>query len=74
MSTAPLPRDKAVLAQAWLDAELASALDLAVRDARTDRADYMRRLIIDAVRAAGHLPEAPTPRRYRAKRRPRASA
>lgn len=69
----PIPRDRSVLAQTWLDAELASALDLAVQDARTNRADYLRRLVIEAVRAAGHLPQAPTPRRHRARRRPEAA-
>ena len=71
MSTATdLPiRETSVLAQVWLDPDLASALDRAVRDSRTNRADYMRRLIVDAVRAAGHLPQVTTPRRHRVKRR-----
>lgn len=66
-------RETAVLAQVWLDPDLASALDRTVFDARTNRADYLRRLVIDATRAAGHLPHAPTPRRHRARRRPEAT-
>lgn len=75
MSTATdLPiRETSVLAQLWLDPDLANAVDRAVRDSRTNRADYMRRLVVDAVRAAGYLPQASTPRRHRRSRRQEAA-
>lgn len=58
-----------VLAQAWLDPALCSALDQAARDARDTRAGYLRRIIIESVRLSGHLDPVPTPRRHRVKRR-----
>jgi hypothetical protein len=57
-----------VLASAWLDGELAGALDQAARDARTTRADYIRRIILESVRQTGHLPALQTPRRHRVRR------
>lgn len=63
-----------VLAQAWLDGALCSALDQAARDGRDSRAGYLRRIIVESLRTSGHLDPIPTPRRYRAKRRSEATA
>ena len=52
---------------AWIDPDLAVALDLAVRDARDTRAGHVRKLIVEALKVAGYLDA--TPRRRRGKRR-----
>lgn len=52
----------------WFDIELCDALDAAARDARSNRTDYVRRIILESVRASGHFTSSPTPRRRRVRR------
>lgn len=57
-----------VAVTAWVDFDLAEALNHAVADARDNRANYVRRLLAEHLREAGYMQSLPSPRRVRRRR------